>query len=391
MAANELNFQQISTVLNAMYQQVTGQAAPAVTNTSEFVTVATTVLKQGYDQIMGAISQTWNRTIFSARAYNSRFVLLNRSEQEWGNAVRKLNAGDLPAVNDEQWNLTDGQSIDMYKVRLPNILQTNFYGGNAYMDYETFYREQIKQALSSPSEFAQFLSMRLTGINNRHNQWKEAFREACLANLVGGIITEAKTTRIVHLLTEYNNETGSTYTTTTIMAPDVYKGFIQWVYARINEISGLMATRNGLFSTQVTDNPIMRHTPKEMQHFYLHAKFMGQIESMTLANTFNDSWLKLGKHELVPYWQNPAATRSLKVTPSYLKADGTIGVASEAVEIDSLVGVIVDRDAMGVTDINQWSSTTPENSAGGYYNQYWHWTSRYWNDFTENAVVLLMD
>lgn len=389
--ANELNFQQISTVLNAMYQQVTGQAAPAVTNTAEFVTVATTVLKQGYDQILNAISQTWNRTIFSTRAYDMRFMLLNRSEQEWGNAVRKLNAGDLPAVDDEQWNITDGQSIDMYKVRLPKILQTNFYGGVAYMDYETFYREQIKQALSGPQEFAQFLAMRLTGITNRHNQWKEAFREACIANLVGGVITEGKTSRIVHLLTEYNAETGSTYTTTTIMSPDVYKAFIQWCYARIDEISTLMSTRNGLFSTQITGNQIMRHTPKSMQHFYLNAKFRGQIESMTLANTVNDSWLKMAKHELVPYWQNPASPRSLKVTPSYLAADGTITTATEAVEIDSLVGVICDREAAGVVDINQWSSNTPENSAGGYYNTYWHWTSRYWNDFTENVVVLLMD
>lgn len=42
MAVNDLTFNQLSTVLNSIVQQATGQQAQKVTNTAEFVSVAQT-------------------------------------------------------------------------------------------------------------------------------------------------------------------------------------------------------------------------------------------------------------------------------------------------------------------------------------------------------------
>ena len=46
----------------------------------------------------------------------------------------------------------------------------------------------------------------------------------------------------------------------------------------------------------------------------------------------------------------------------------------------------MDREAAGVTTVNQWSDSI-WNPRGGYSNLYWHFTDRYYNDFSENAVV----
>ena len=126
--ANDLNFTQISTMLNDIHKQVTGnQTAVAPIDTSQFVNVATTTLMQGYDVVLNAISQMIGRTIFSVRPYSRKFKSLERTHQEYGNHVRKLQALDLEWEDDQQWTLKDGESVDMYKVRKPKVLQTNFY------------------------------------------------------------------------------------------------------------------------------------------------------------------------------------------------------------------------------------------------------------------------
>ena len=83
---------------------------------------------------------------------------------------------------------------------------------------------------------------------------------------------------------------------------------------------------------------------------------------------------------------------SIIVTPTYMDTtDGSLIVANSSVTIENIFGVIFDDEAIGVNNCNQWSERTPMNAAGGYTNIYNHWTRRYWNDFTENGVLLLMD
>lgn len=63
-SVNELNFNQVSTLLTSIVKQATGQSVLTPTNTSEFVSVATTALKNGVDPVMSAITQMVARTIF---------------------------------------------------------------------------------------------------------------------------------------------------------------------------------------------------------------------------------------------------------------------------------------------------------------------------------------
>ena len=41
--------------------------------------------------------------------------------------------------------------------------------------------------------------------------------------------------------------------------------------------------------------------------------------------------------------------------------------------------------------MNRSVDVTPYNAAGKYWNTFFHFTERYWNDFTENGIVLLLD
>lgn len=386
---NDLSFTQISTVLNSIVSQATGQAQITPTDTGTFTAVAQTGLLAGYDNLLNAISQVLSRTIFSIRPYTRKLQGLEVSNIKYGNHVRKLQIADSEWKDDQRLPLTEGESVDQMKVHKPNVLQTNFYGQAAYERFITIFKDQLDTAFRSPEEFGRFTSMVMSNASDQIEQAHEELARGCLANLIGGTISAANAPQIVHLLTEYNAATGGKYTATTIMQPETYKAFIQWAFARIAEISSMLTERSAVYHTNVTGKMIMRHTPYAMQRVFLYAKNTFQIEAMVRANTFHDNFLSMAVNETVNFWQSIQTPSAINVTATYMKPDGTLTTGD--VNQSNIFGVIFDEEAAGYTVVNQWSAPTPFNAAAGYSDIYWHFTDRYWNDFTENCVVLLLD
>ena len=105
---------------------------------------------------------------------------------------------------------------------------------------------------------------------------------------------------------------------------------------------------------------------------------------------YHDAYLKLIDFTPVPFWQNPDTPMSIAVTPSYTDANGNATDSQNAVEVDNILGALFDEEAMGYAPINERSYVTPFNPKGEYYNQFWKWRTRYWNDLTENAIILTL-
>lgn len=389
MATNDLTFNQAATVLNSIVKQATGQTAQLPTNTTEFVSVAQTALKAGYDPVLNAISQVLARTIFSIRPYNRKFAGLQVDNQKFGNITRKLNIADKDWEDDARFELVDGQSVDMFKVNKPNILQTNFYGANVYERSYTIFRDQLDNAFGSPEEFARFLTMVTSNCSDMIEQAHENMARATLANFIGGKVSA--TNSVYHLLTEYNTLTGLNLTATSVFEPANYKAFMQWVYARVAAISALMTERSIKFQINVTGKEISRHTPYARQKVFLYSPTAYQIESQVLADTYHDNYLRYAYNERVNFWQAIETPDTLKVIPTYMQADGTLTTPKTAVTVSKLFGCIIDEEAAGYTVVNTWSAPTPFNAKGGYSNVFFHFTDRFWNDFTEKGVILLLD
>lgn len=392
MAVNDLTFNQLSMVLNSIVQQATGQHAQQVTNTAEFVSVAQTALKTGYDPVLQAISQVLSRTIFSIRPYTRKFGGLMVSNQQFGNIVRKLNIADKDWEKDSRFELTDQNSVDMYKVNKPTILQTNFYGANVFEKSLTIFKDQLDCAFSSPEEFGRFVSMTMTNASDMIEQAHENLARATLANFIGGKIS-GDSASVIHLLAEYNAITRLTtpLTAETVYQPANFKPFMQWVYSRVASLSSLMTERTQKFHINVTGKEISRHTPVNKQKVYLYAPARYQTETMVLADVYHDNFLRMADNETVNFWQSIDKPDEINVQPVYLQADGTLKSGDSPVNQKGIFGVMFDEEAAGYTVVNQWSAPTPFNSKGGYSNIFWHFTDRYWNDFTENGIVLLLD
>lgn len=388
--ANDLTINQLSTILNDIMLQATGKKSIAATNTAEFVSVAQTALKIGYDPLLNAISQVLARTIFSVRPYNRKFKGIQVSNQKYGNHVRKLQMIDSEFEDDDRMELVDGDSIDMYTVAKPKVLQTNFYGQETFAKHITIFRDQLDTAFSSADEFGQFVSMVMQNANDTIEQAHENLARMILANFIGGkCVGDQK--NVIKLVTEYNDVTGLTLDSDTVKKPENYVPFMKWVYSRIRTLADSMSERSIKYHINIEDKEIARHTPLNRLKAYLYAPELNQIDSTVLSSTFNEQFLKMVDHERVNFWQSIDTPMGINVVPTYMNVDGSLVTPSSALVQSNIFGVLFDEEALGYTVVNQWSSPTPFNARGGYSNLYWHFTDRYWNDFTENGIVLLLE
>lgn len=405
---NDLSFNQVATILNAIQEQTTGQKAITATNTKDFVACAQTALKTGYDPLFNAISQVLGKTIFSVRPYNRKFKGLENSELGYLNHTRKLAVSDLSAVDSDpyKWPVTydstqadnptgDGQSVDQYKIRKNKVLQTNIYGQNVYSDYYTIFKDQLDVAFSSPDEMARFWSMLVQNHSDMLEQWREDTARACLVNFIGGIVDEGDSDRVVHLLTEYNALNGGKLTAQSVYAPANFANFMSFVAARIGTISEMMTERSVKYQTTVNGLIVPRHTPKADQRLFVNTAQMKYREAMAMPNIFHDNKVDsaqgIGVTEYVNYWQAIDSPDSIAVQASRIGADGTVKVTESATTKAGIFAVLLDREAAGYAPCGGWSSPTPFNARGGYTNFFIHEREKVWNDHTEKGVVFLLD
>lgn len=390
MGVNTMGYESAYTLLNSIVNQATGKANITATSPADFISVGTTALEAGYDKVLAAITQIIGRTLFSVRPYNRKLSDLKRDSMEWGSIVRKLKIADVDWQDSAEFNLTDGQSVDQWVVKKANVLQLNFYGQNIYeIQTPSIYMDQLDAAFRGPEELNSFFSMIYTNIESQKEQKIEAVARMLLCNFIAAKISQSN--GVIHALTEYNTETGQSLTSTTVMAPANFPAFIYWLYARMNTLARMMSERSQLFQFNVTGKVIMQHTPKERLAVKMYAPFMDAINARVKSTTFNDEYLSAATTEGVSFWQSINSPKAINTTPTFLKADGTVGTAQSAVNNSTVIGVMYDKDALGTITQNERTMATPFNAKGHYSNIFNSFTEKWFTDFTEKGIVICLD
>lgn len=404
---NTMTIEQASTVLNNIYEQVTGKQLTAIVGTADFVNTANTLLLTGRDPVLNALSQMWSKTIFAYRDYKAPLSILEMDLERYGNAVRKLSPIAREMQDDESFTYPvaydavnyplnpygDGVSVDMWEISKQKVQQMNFYGTAVYQQRYTIFKDQFDNAFTSADEFGRFNAMNLAERNNEKEQYKEAVARGLQLNFLAGIIDENNSDRVIHLLTEYNTATGlaTPLTAQTVYQPDNFAPFMRWVWARIKTIIRLMGVRSGRFQTIVNNEPVLRFTRPENMRVALLAQAYDQIETMVMSDTYHDDYLKGVAFEGVDFWQSIDSPASINIIPVYTDTTGQPTSPGSAVTSSAVFGILHDKDAMGYAMVNSWSAVTPLNIDGGYWNESYHARIKTVQDNTEKAVVLLLD
>lgn len=394
--ANVLTPVDVYALMNAVVSQATGRTDLAVVDTTTFSSVGEIVLRTGTENTLNAISTVIGKTIFSVRPYKGKLESLRVAQQRWGGQVRKIINLYDEAEKSDDWNtdltqnaLDDGASVDMYKIRKPKALQLNFYGTKVLQKHITRFRDQLSLAFHNEDEFIRFIDSVMVEFSNEIELLNEAESRTTLLNFMAGISSMGLTE--VDLVAEYNNEYGTTYTRAQLLSTHI-ESFMKFVAAEIKIYSGKLTDMSTMYHANLTGyNKIMRHTPKERQKMVMYEPIFIKTQAEVYSGLFNPEYLDIGSFEGVNYWQSQATPTAINVKPNILDvATGASKDADVAVDLDYVLGILFDEEACGVMPQFDYSSTTPFNSAGGYYNMYMHWRFNSYCDYTENAVLFIL-
>ena len=394
--ANLLTPVDVYALMNAVVSQATGRTDLAVVDTTTFASVGEIVLRTGTENTLNAISTVIGKTIFSVRPYKGKLESLRVAQQRWGGQVRKIINLYDEAEKSDDWNtdvsqnaLADGGSVDMYKIRKPKALQLNFYGTKVLQKHITRFRDQLSLAFHNEDEFIRFIDSVMVEFSNEIELLNEAESRATLLNFMSGISSMGLTE--VDLVAEYNNEYGTQFTRAQLLSTYI-ESFMKFVAAEIKIYSSRLTDMSTLYHANLTGyNKIMRHTPKERQKMVMYEPIFIKTQAEVYSGLFNPKYLDIGSFEGVNYWQSQSTPTAINVKPNILDvATGASKDAEIAVNLDYVLGILFDEEACGVMPQFDYSSTTPFNSAGGYYNMYMHWRFNSYCDYTENAVLFVL-
>lgn len=409
MAVNNLTFNQAANLINMITAKATGgtYSGTVPQTEQEFVSVGQIALKTGYDPLTTAISQVLSETIFSVRPYEAKFKGLEASSQRYGAITRKLAVIDKDIEEDQKFSLVDGESIDHYEVKKPQVLQLNFYGANEYQDHLTIYTEQLDNAMTGSQMFGEFITMIYQNISDKLEQANEELARGTLTNLIGGILMEnelntkgSSGSRVIDLVDLFNDEYGTEFTTTEDIKQDnKWDQFVKFTSATIAKYSRKLEERSMFYHTCPNGDKLMKHTPKRDQRLYIIADYLADIKAEVLSGTYHDNYLDLiGDVEEVSFWSDPLNPYKLDTDRPYTFLVGLRDGESGSLNTRTLVGdtrtskvlgIIMDRDAAGYVNVKDTMATTSLNAAGLYFNTYWHRTQKFWNSMEENAIVFV--
>ena len=394
--ANVLTPVDVYALMNDVVSQATGRTDLAVVDTTTFASVGEIVLRTGTENTLNAISTVIGKTIFSVRPYKGKLESLRVAQQRWGGQVRKIINLYDEAEKSDDWNtdvaqnaLADGGSVDMYKIRKPKALQLNFYGTKVLQKHITRFRDQLSLAFHSEDEFIRFIDSVMVEFSNEIELLNEAESRTTLLNFMAGISSMGLTE--VDLVAEYNNEYNTQYTRAQLLSTYI-ESFMKFVAAEIKIYSSRLTDMSTLYHANLTGyNKIMRHTPKERQKMVMYEPIFIKTQAEVYSGLFNPDYLDIGSFEGVNYWQSQSTPTAINVKPNILDvATGASKDADTAVNLEYVLGILFDEEACGVMPQFDYSSTTPFNSAGGYYNMYMHWRFNSYCDYTENAVLFVL-
>lgn len=403
MSVNNLTFQQSSAVLNDLVKQATGRSS-VISTEADFISVAQTALTVGKDIIFNTLSNVLSKTIFAVRPYSASMRGLETNLPQWGAYMRKFNivasdwkdddAYKYPVAFDasETDNPTgNGLSVDQWVINKRDYVQTNFLGQSVFSDHYTVFENQLETAFRNSEEFGQFLSMVTTDMNNKIELAYENLSRGLVANFIGGLLAENDSSRVVHLLSEYNTLTGLSLTSQTVFQPENYPAFMKWVYGRIASVASMFREMSIRYQTTFTDKPIPRHTPYNKQKMYMLAQDRYQIDSRVLADTFHDNYLEYADVETLNFWQGIETPDKIIVKPTYTNTSGAVVTSSNAITQTGVFAVLFDEDAMRWSRVHQNVIPTQVNARGEYRNLWYHMVLKCFSDNTEKGVVFLLD
>lgn len=397
----------------ASFNTLIGQQGGGALGNSDLtrsVTVGQAAQLYGYENTLNALSTAMGKVLIAVRPYSGSFTLVESDNEAYGQILRKISYFNSEFESEQSWitaedrsqspQLLDGMSTDQYTIRKRYPLELQFNGNKVLQKSYTRFMSQLKVAFSNAEDFARFYQGEAVQINNEIQMMKEAENRMLVLNAIGATYNTGNANMKINLTTWYKTLVGDqTLTTDKILNdPATFSAFAKKFVSLVKFTSDMLrknTTMYHLTPTNKTDDngnalTLYRHTPKEAQRLLLASKMWYDAETEVMSGVFNDNYLKLEQGERIAYWQTPANPLDVDVTPNQFDVNTGLSEDGNEVKGVKVVGLLYDKDALGVTYRQENVLTTPINARGNYYNTVYHWSKDYRYDPTENMVLFYM-
>jgi hypothetical protein len=396
-----MEVKQIYTLINSVSGEVLGKTDIVTEDLTGIIDLGTEVFNQNaVDNYVKTLVNHIGKVIFVNRPYAGKVPSVLMDMWEFGSVLEKINADVPEAEENDTWNLTDGQTYSQDVFHKPTITAKFF---NSKVTFEvpiSITERQVKESFSSASQLNGFISMIYAAVEKSMTIKADALimrtinnmiAETVLAdavafggnagNLTNADLSSASTSRCVNLLKLYNDKTGARTPLTAAKAitdPD----FIRFA----SYVIGTYADRLQSISTVFNVGGKERFTPKDMLHVVLLSDFAKAAQTYLYSDTYNRADVLLPQAETVPFWQGSGNNYAFASTGNIqVKESG-----GKDVEITGVLGVMFDRDALGVCNLDR-RVTTNYNAKAEFFNNYYKFDAGYFNDTNENFVVFFIE
>ena len=396
-----MELKQIYTLINNVSGEVLGKTDIVTEDLTGIVDLGEEVFNQNaVDNYVKSLVNHIGKVIFVNRPYAGKVPSVLMDAWEFGSVLEKISADVPEAEENDTWNLTDGTSYDQDVFHKPTVTAKFFNSKVTFEVPVSITERQVKESFSNAAQLNGFISMIYAAveksmtikadalimrtINNMIAETvladAQAFGATAAGDMAGADLSSASTSRCVNLLKLYNDKTGASTKLTAAKAitdPD----FIRFA----SYVMGTYADRLQSISTVFNVGGKERFTPKDMLHVVLLSDFAKAAQTYLYSDTFNRGDVLLPQAETVPFWQGSGQNYEFASTGNInIKESG-----GKTVEISGVLGVMFDRDALGVCNLDR-RVTTNYNAKAEFFNNYYKFDAGYFNDTNENFVVFFI-
>lgn len=385
---------QLHELMNTVTQEVLGSEAIVQEDLSNVVDIGKSIIdSENVDNYVKKLVNHIGKVVFQNRLYSGGVPSVLMDSWEYGSILEKVTAELPQATENESWKLEDGKTYNADVFYQPKV-EAKFF--NSMVTFEiplSFTEKQVKESFSNASQLNGFISMLTTSVENAMTVKLDALIMRTINNMVGetvaGELVSASTgsidltgttVRAVNLMKLFNEgKTASKQVTqaNALSNPD----FIRFATYTISIYSDRMSKISSLFNAGGKE----RFTPKDLQHVVLLSDLAKSAEIYLKADLQNEDKISLPKHDTVPYWQGSGEQYSFDdVSKINVKTS-----SGSIVEMSGLLGVMFDRDALGVTNLDR-RVTTNYNPKAEFYTNFYKFDAGYYNDLNENFVIFYM-
>lgn len=381
---------QIYQLVNDATSAILGETAVLEEDLSNIVDIGKAVVNSdNLDNYVKSLVNHIGKVVFVNRLYAGGVPSVLMDSWEYGSIMEKISS-DLPtATESDSWKLTDGQDYSPDVFYKPSVSVKFFNSKTTFEIPLSFTELQIKESFSNANQLNGFISMLTTSVENAMTVKLDALIMRTIVNMVGETVVDGLTVedaftptgtsvKAVNLLNLYNAEYDQTLTiTNAVTNPD----FIRYATYTMGLYSDRMARISTLFNVGGKE----RFSPKDLQHIVLLSDFAKASETFLLSNAQNQDRVTLPDHETVPYWQGSGTAYEFdEVSKINVKT-----ASGDTVELPGVIGVIFDRQALGVSNLDR-RVTTNYNPKAEFYTNFYKFDSGFFNDLDENFVVFFL-